>query len=250
MTDDNLPQDVVNDSRAANLSLTYLLLALGFLSWLLFDVWIDAHTLPRIVGYDLTTLKTPLFHLITYTVIGGSIGGIVNGLRSALLYCGAFNGRYVWKYIAAPWQGAALAMIGFALLRSTVAIFGGDAQVPAANTPQFLANFGIGALAGYGAKDVFIWLDNQVSKLFAVKKETPDTTGLPTSAAVDQIQAEKLTVGAMAAAPVDSPEEAGKVISQVPAPGTLTESGKPVNLVVGASSNGEESETKKKPTRR
>jgi hypothetical protein len=245
MTSKNLSKEL-DDSRAANWSILYLLAVLAFVGWLLFDIWIDAHTLARLLGYDVAKLQTSLFHVEAYTVIGGAIGGIINGLRSALLYYGSFNRRYIWKYITAPWMGSALAIIGFALLRSTVAIFGGSAPAAAANTQEFLANFGIGALAGYGAKDVFIWLDSQVSKLFAVKKDTPDVMGQTAAAAVEQIQAQDLAVDTVATTPVESAEEDGRVLSQTPKPGEPIESGQAVALEVGSKSNGKEPTVRKK----
>ena len=236
----NKTNQVPDDRAYANGALLYLLFTLGFFSWLLFDTWVDAHTLFRLVGYPLTRLQTPLFHLVAYTVIGGAMGGIINGIRSVLLYLSSFNRRYFWKYIVAPWMGAALAIIGFALLRSTVAIFGGDAVNTNTGTPQFLANFGIGALAGYGSKDVFVWLDKQVSKLFAVQEATPDVTGKSEPVAVSQIQAQNLAVGAVATAPATTAQEDGKVLDQNPAPGTPIERGQPVDIVVGTKSNGEQ----------
>lgn len=249
MTDNTLTIDV-GDSRAGSFSILYLLLSLGFMGWLLFDIWIDAHTLARVLGYDLTELKTPIYHLVAYTVLGGAIGGIVNGLRSAITYYKGFDPHYFWKYIAAPWMGAALALIGFALLKSTVAIFGGTAASATADTPQFLANFAIGALAGYGSKDVFVWLDNQVHSLFAAKKQTPDMTGKPVAVAVNQIQDADLAVGEVVATPVENPKEAGTVLEQVPEPGTMIDSGKAVSMVVGTHSNGKRSAKNKKPPRK
>jgi hypothetical protein len=246
MTEKNLPpkdeKAVPDDQRSANFSIAYLLLMLGFIGWLLFDVWIDAHTLPRMAHYDLTKLRTPLYHLFVYTVIGGAIGGIINGLRSALSHCGEFSGRFIWKYIAAPWQGAALAIIGFAIVRSTVAIFGGEGQAAGANTPQFLANFAIGALAGYGSKDVFIWLDHQVSTLFKI--DTPDVTGEPVEIAEEQLQSKDIPPGEKVMVHVQEPEKVGKVISQTPKPGTKREGDQPVGLVIGT--NGKKAATMKK----
>ena len=226
------PPTLEGDTRMAAVAILYLLFSLAFVSWLLFDTWMDAHTLLRWAGYRLARLQTPEFHLVAYCVLGGALGGIVNGIRSALMYYSGFNRRYLWKYITAPWMGAALALIGFALLRSTVAIFGGQATSPEAATPQFLANFGVGALAGYGAKDVFIWLDAQVNKLFAIQQTTPDLKGQPQPVAVSQIQSQNLAVGALAAAPADTAMAAGTVVDQAPAPGTPIDRGASVDLVV------------------
>jgi hypothetical protein len=226
--------------RLAIWAILYLLFLLLFFNWLLFDTWMDSHFLFRLVRYDTTRLSTPFFHLIAYTVIGGAMGGIVNGIRSVLIYYKGFDSNYFWKYISAPWTGAALAVIGFAILRSTVAIFGGAAPGASANTPQALANFGIGVLAGYGSRDVFIWLDKQVSKLFAVPETTPKVTGKPKPVAVSQIQSQNLAVGAVATVPADTPADAGKVIDQAPAAGTPIDRGQSVDIVVTAPPNGEQ----------
>lgn len=245
MTDKNSSLGVGQDKGAATAAILYLLFTLGFFSWILFDAWIDAHTLERIVGYDLTLLKTPLFHMMAYTIIGGAIGGIVNGIRSFLAHYSAFDSVYFWKYITAPWMGAALALIAFAILQSTVAIFGGEAANVGTVSPQFLANFGVGVLAGYGSKDVFTWLDEKVSKLFAVEKPTPDVVGQPASVAASQIQSQKLSVGAVAGTPAKTGQEEGIVVEQSPKAGTAIESGQTVDMVVATSSNGEHSDAPK-----
>src|SRR5262249_24709615 len=135
-----------------------------------------------------------------------------------------FHSSYFWKYVSAPWLGAALAVIGFAILRSTVAIFGGDVGTTPTNTPQYLANFGIGALAGYGAKDVFIWLDSKVSKLFAGQEAAPSGSG-------QSAGAEATTQTAIASG-------AGKVAN--PAPAASTPMGFVQSLdTVGTPSNGD-----------
>ncbi len=224
------------DEGSANLAIVYLLFMLGFFAWLLFDTWINMHTLFRLLGYQadqyqVDQLKSPIYHLIAYTAIGGAMGGIVNGIRSVLLYYSSFERRYFWKYIAAPWMGSALALIGFALLHSTVAIFGGEAANTTSNTPQYLANFGVGALAGYGSKDVFVWLDQQVSKLF--KPETaPDVTGQTEAEAAAELKAKNLLKGESVATPAQTPAEENLVVDQAPAPGTPIVSGQAVDLVV------------------
>jgi hypothetical protein len=239
----------VGDTRAGSLAILYLLTFLVLMGWLLFDIWIDAHTVARLLHYDVRELNDPLYQLVAYTVIGGAIGGIVNGVRSATKYYKGFDRYRSWKYIAAPWLGAALGLIGFALLRSTVAIFGGTPETPAIDTMQAMANFAIGALAGYGSKDVFVWLDSKVEKLFVADTQTPDTTGKDVAVAVEQVQAAELSVGAVVGTPARSPEEAGKVVEQVPAPGAIVASGQPVSMVVGTNANGKRSVKNKKAPR-
>jgi hypothetical protein len=230
------------DALTAIISMLYLLLVLALVGWLLFDTWTDVHTLPRWGGYEVTPLRTPAFHLLAYAVIGGALGGVLNGIRSVLLYYADFDRQYVWKYIAAPWMGAALALLGYALLRSTIAVVGGQGTPTQADSTQMLANFAIGALAGYGAKDVFIWLDVQVHKLFAVTEATPDLQGQPKPVAVSRLQAQDLTVGAVTTVPASKATPAGTVLDQAPAPGTSIPRGDAVDLIIAdehAATNGE-----------
>src|SRR5437773_3371990 len=143
----------------------YLLLTLVFLSWELFDTWISRHFLIRQVGYGLQNPHT--LRLIAFTVIAGALGGVVNGLRSSLHYHESFDRRHAWKYLCAPWMGAILALFVYALLRSSVSVLGGGAAGGVSNA-QVLSNFSVGALVGYGSKDVFVWLDDKVNKIFHV----------------------------------------------------------------------------------
>lgn len=223
------------DTLSVTSCILYLLVAFMGAVWLLFDTWIDAHTLPFWVGYDvarLQTLQAPQYHIVVSSVAGGAIGGIVNGIRSALKFSENFKSRFAWKYISAPWTGAALALISYALLTTTAAVVSGEAATAQVGSSQLLSNFAIGALAGYGAKDVFTWLDARVHQLFGVKAETPNLEGKTKDVAISRIQSQNLEVGAVAAVPAHSPTTVGKVISQAPAPGTTLSRGDSVDFAV------------------
>jgi len=159
--------EAVKNRQAAIISLVYLLLILAFFLWLLFDTWIELYSLPNLLGYgDEPLLDTQIFKLITYAFIGGGVGGVLNGLRSVIKWHSdrnTFNRRYIWKYIVLPWQGASLALVAFALIGSGMAVFGGEINIDDANSRQALSVFAIGVLAGYGSRDVSIWLDAQVT---------------------------------------------------------------------------------------
>jgi len=220
------------DRRAALLSVTYLLLILAFFCWQLFDTWIGQHILPRWAGYDVKRLDTPGFRLIAYTVIGGGLGGTINGIRSCLQYYHGFSQRYLWKYITAPWMGASLALLVYALIHSSVSVFGGGSTTNEISTTQTLANFAAGALAGYGSKDVFIWLDAQVQKLFQVPQEPPNVEGKSEEAAKSQIQSAGFEVGAVTEIPQGDGKAAGTVVEQTPAPDETLARGAPVDITV------------------
>jgi hypothetical protein len=153
------------NTQVGTICMFYLLSSIIFISWLLFDIWIGQHTLARWGGYELEPLNTPVFRLVFFTVLGGALGGVVNGIRSILDHYVDFDRRHAWKYIMAPWLGAALALVAYTLLNSGLSIFGAD-NVAGGSAVQILAMFSTGFLAGYGARDVFVWLDSQVARLF------------------------------------------------------------------------------------
>lgn len=159
------PKKRITDKMASNLSILYLLLLLAGLAWQLFDTWTGNHALLRHLGYKLQSQQT--LRLVGFTLIAGALGGVVNGLRSSLRYHRVFDRRHTWKYLSAPWMGATLALFVFALLRSSISVLGGNVAGSAGNT-QMLSNFSVGALAGYGSKDVFVWLDSKVESFFRV----------------------------------------------------------------------------------
>jgi len=219
--------------RAANASILYLLVLLAFFSWLLFDTWIKRHTLPSLVGYDRVLLNSPTFRLVAYAVIGGALGGIVNGIRSCLNHYNGFQRRYAWKYLTAPWMGATLSLLVYALIRSSVAVFsGGTATDNNVSTPQALSNFAAGALAGYGSKDVFIWLDAQVHKIFQVSEQVPDVTGKTEEAAVSRLQSANLELGEVSRVPQKDEARVGTVIDQSPSPAAPIDRGEAVDITV------------------
>jgi hypothetical protein len=227
-------EDATGDRRSSALMMLYLLVSLAVLTWLLFDTWMGRHVfLDKICRYDPThaRLDSPAFHLIAFTIIGGGIGGIVNGLRSCLMYHHLFQRRYIWKYITAPWMGASLALLVYALIHSTISVFGGTAT-PAAGTSQVLSNFAAGALAGYGSKDVFIWLDAQVHELFKVTQPVPDVKGKTQEAAASRLHSANLEVGSITKVPQKDDEKIGTVIEQAPTPDTTIDRGDPVDITI------------------
>jgi hypothetical protein len=156
------------DALAGDLCVTYLLLMLAFLAWQLFDTWIGRYSLLTRVGYDLQRQQT--LRLIAFTIIAGALGGVINALRSGLHYRQTFHRRHTWKYLCAPWMGAALALFVYSLVRSSIGVLGGS-TTSSVSTAQVVSNFSIGALVGYGSKDVFVWLDAKVGSFFEVKKD-------------------------------------------------------------------------------
>jgi len=165
---DNDSKNKLWNALAGDLCVSYLLLMLAFLAWELFDTWAGRYSLLRRIGYDLQRQQT--LRLIAFTLIAGALGGVVNGLRSGLQYRQTFQRRHTWKYLCAPWMGATLALFVYSLIRSSIGVLGGSSS-SSVSTAQVVSNFSIGALVGYGSKDVFVWLDAKVGSFFEVKKD-------------------------------------------------------------------------------
>ncbi len=217
---------------AAVLCILYLLSLLVVFSWMLFDTWIGNHFLLRALKYDLVALNKTSFRVVAFTVIAGGLGGIINGLRSTLNYYNGFNQRFAWKYVTAPWMGVTLALFVYALIRSSIVAFGGSVTTADISTSQVLTNFAAGALAGYGSKDVFVWLDAAVHKIFQVKERVPDVTGKSPGAAVSRLEAANLEVGEISRVARRDGKSAGTVVSQSPPPRASIDLGQSVDLAV------------------
>jgi len=169
---------------------------------------------------------------VAFTMLAGGLGGIVNGIRSIHSHCSAFHRRFQWRYIAAPWLGSTLALFVYTLLGSSIAVLGGNASLDSIGNAQILSNFAAGALAGYGSKDVFIWLDDKVHKIFQVPEKVPDMTGKPQEIAVSRLQAADLILGEVARVPQRNGKPVGTVVDQSPPPATPIARGQSVDIAV------------------
>lgn len=240
-TDDD--PEVARNRAAAILSLAYLLAMLAFFLWLAFDTWIGRYTLANLLGYGGSPLlDTSLFKLVAYTFTGGALGGVLNGIRSVIKWHSdenVFHRRYIWKYVVLPWQGATLALVAFALIGSGMAVFGGEINLDQATARQALSVFAIGVLAGYGSRDVSIWLDAQVTRLFRVRQPAgkqipvPDLAGQSLEEAQRMLQEAGLQLGQVRNQPTADHNQVGVVVAQEPEPNTLLEAEGSVVITVG-----------------
>jgi hypothetical protein len=231
------------DQILAIASIIYLLLAMAFFLWLLFDVWIGQYTLAKLVRYpNIQYLDTASFHLAAYAFIGGALGGIMNGIRSCVKWHAelfAFAGRFIWKYIPAPWVGAALGLVTFVLEKGGVAVFGGNGSTGGSNPSQVLATFGVGVLAGFGSPQVFMWLDALIGKIFKASSNkvvvtVPQLNGLTKKAVMAALQQAGLTLGEIKVEHQTDAAKIGKVIGQSPEKGKTVDSGSAVDITLGS----------------
>jgi hypothetical protein len=229
------------DIVAAVVSILYLIAGLVFFSWLFIDTFIGRNVLLKaILPEGSAYLTNPLFRLIAYTVIGGGLGGVINGIRSFIVWHPerrAFGWRFMWKYVTLPLVGCVLAAIVYAIVRSGIAAFGGDFAPNEDLTTQAMSAFAVGALSGYGSHKVFRWLDNQVNKLFKVplahEVKVPDLKDKTQAEAEAILTKANLTLGKVNEEVSEDPDKVGKVIQQDPPADAKVPAGSSVDIVIG-----------------
>jgi len=239
------------DLAAAIISAAYLIIAILFFLWQLFDIWVGRFTLAKLLGYsDAEPLTEASTLICIYTFIGGALGAIVNEIRGVLFWhCDheAYGRRYLWKAIFAPWLGGTLGIFVYFLMRSGIALFSGEFIPSEQSVQQGVPMFTIGILAGYGGRKVFIWLDYQVARLFKIKKDkakadkyvkVPDLIGMTKEEAEAKLAELNLGMGKVNSAPTKKREKVGRVISQETKPEISLSAGSSVDITVGIEEEG------------
>lgn len=217
------------DIIAATFSILYLILMLVIFSGLLVAVW-------NVQSFEDNT-DLAVYLLMIYAVIGGGLGGVVNGIRSFIDWHAerqAFGRRYVWKYITQPLLGAVLAAMVYAVFRSGLVASGAN-FAPADNfANQSLAAFALGALAGYGSRRVLIWLKKLVEKVFKTPAaiKVPDLKGKTQQEAKAVLEEANLKLGDVRKEPSADPAVVDKVIRQNPPAGSMTAKGVAVDITI------------------
>ena len=94
--------------------------------------------------------------------------------------------------------------------------------------------FAIGVLSGYGSREVFIWLDAQVKRIFKVTPETkvPDLMHKTKEEVEEILKAASLKLGKISEEPTEDESIVGKVISQTPMQDTSIAGGGTVDITL------------------
>jgi hypothetical protein len=257
------PYEVVPETRfaviVAAISETYLIAVLMFLLWLLFDTWSGRDVLLVRFGYDKAVLATASFRLLAYVGIGGAIGGAVDGLRSLIFWHAekrAYGPRFIWRELALPPIGAAVALICYAIVRGGVGVLSGDVSLdPKGGTPV-MAAFAVGTLAGFSAIQVFQWFDAQANKIFSVKTKSqttivPDITGMTIDEATTALKNAKLVLGTRCRVPDETKDPNDTtpdvILRQTPDPGRQADVQSAVNVIYGPSKTSKQPDPRKQP---
>jgi hypothetical protein len=220
--------EAIWDIAAAIFSIVYLIIMLIIFIWQILDISTGRMVLlKKILQEHTDILNLDQCRIIAYAVIGGGLGGVVNGFRSILTWHAerrAFGWRHIWKYIILPLLGVTLAAIVYALTRAGIAVIGGSSATGNGFEIQAFAAFSIGALSGYGSQKVFIWLDDHVNKLFQISPvaevKAPDLKGKTEQEVKDALRKLKLNLGTISEQISSDESEINKVVMQSPPAGT------------------------------
>jgi hypothetical protein len=228
----------------ASISALYLIAALAFLLWLLFDTWSGRNQLLYRFGYGKDLFARESFRLMAFVAIAGALGATVDGIRSIISWHSereAYGPRFIWKDLSLPFVGAALGLIVYVTVRGGVGVFSGGFSLDQTGSMPKVSAFAVSALAGFSCWQVFRWLDAKANSLFSVVKDAttekttvPDLTGKTVDEAATALTSVKLKLGT-------TREEVnigqlGKVTQQAPVAGSMVASGNPVDITIGARS--------------
>lgn len=228
------------DVLSAWISAAYSLVVIGYLGYVVFDIWSGQYKLwPASIPSE-NPAAANVFKLIVYTAAGGGMGAAVNNIRGFVSWHAerkAFGWRFIWKYLSLPPLGATLAVLVYGILQGGMAVFNGGNVGGTGTAITSLSAWATGTLAGYGCHKVFIWLDDKVNTLFKVDGRTttnvPDLIGKTNEEAEKALEDAKLKVGQVTNEPTTEPAQVGKVMTQEPAAGVEIACNNKVNFSIG-----------------
>lgn len=230
------------DVLSAWISAAYSLMVIGYLGYVVLDVWSEAYKLwPSWITKQIEDPGSAnVFKLIVYTAVGGGMGAAVNNIRGFVSWHAerrAFGWRFIWKYLSLPPLGATLAVLVYGILQGGMAVFNGGNVGGTGTAITSLSAWATGTLAGYGCHKVFIWLDDKVNTLFKVEAKTmtkvPDLVGKTSEEAEKALEEAKLKVGEVTKEKTTNPAQVGKVITQRPEDGVEIACDSKVNFSIG-----------------
>jgi hypothetical protein len=162
-----------------NVIVAYYMVIILIAFWLFLDTWSNHLSLLNLFGLGEQALADPLLPAMVFSISGGILGSVLYNIRILFRYylkSSSFNYRWFAKYISAPVESAAMALLVFALIQGGLALIGGPPAAEQDSTSRF-ASFGLGAMVGFGMRDVVGWMGNLARTMFrdADEKAQPET---------------------------------------------------------------------------
>jgi hypothetical protein len=148
-----------------------------FLFWSLIDVWSGQLRILKFIITDLpseNTMDRSMLIEISFALLGGFGGSIEYHIKALYDHYtrGKYNPNHFIKYLTAPFEGAALAVIVLSLIRGGITMLSGPPD-SGKGTPTVtaFAALSIGALVGFGMRAVVSWLLGLVQTMFGRESE-------------------------------------------------------------------------------
>lgn len=148
----------------------YFVMLLLLSGWFLVDVWSENFAFLSLLGVPSEHLQDPVVKTVCYTITGAIMGSIMFQIRSLFKFYitdAQYHPRWIGKYVSAPFESAATALVVLCIIRGGLSLFGGS-STDLSQTNNF-ASFGTGALVGFGMRNVIMWLDTLVQNMFILK---------------------------------------------------------------------------------
>lgn len=152
----------------------YYTLCFGLLFWLFLDL--DLGKFGVVSWLMRPEPGQELDPRLGYVLIGGALGSVLYSIRALHKHYidGKWDNRWLGKYITAPLEGSALALVVYVLLQGGAAVIGFHSG-PDPNAVNPMAGFGVSLLVGFSTTDVVKWLEARAKAIFKVKSDEEDT---------------------------------------------------------------------------
>jgi hypothetical protein len=162
--------ELVNFLEVNFIVVYYLGVMLGVF-WLFLDTWSNRFSVMYWLGIREQILADSTVPAMVFAIAGGILGSVLYNIRTLFHYYlkkKEFNYRWLAIYISAPWESAVMALLVFALIQGGLALLGGLPATDNTSTSRF-ASFGIGALVGFGMRNVVDWMEELTGTMFGKK---------------------------------------------------------------------------------
>src|SRR5262249_50720563 len=136
----------------------YLVLLIGCIAVIVLLIWKGGSILKADLTDD-SLMNMRLLASMAFLVSGAIVGSILYQIRvlfRSYIKLANFDSRWLPKYISAPVEAAGLALAIVALIEGGAVVLGGQGFDFSRGKP--FAAFGIGALIGFGIREVVGWL--------------------------------------------------------------------------------------------
>jgi len=179
-TDERREKPVVSQRQVCALMAYYVALLIASITLILFLIWWEGVPLDIPNGVGTPSVGTPearrrVLATMAFLVSGAVVGSVLYHTRMLFRFyikANAFDSRWLVKYVSAPAEAAGLALAIVSILESGAVALGGPGFHFSQGKP--FAAFGVGALVGFGIREVIGWLGTVTKTVFPTDLKTDE----------------------------------------------------------------------------